>query len=161
MYKNKIRTTRILLILILVILVMVLYGKLRVYKDVPLDKVGGRITSTVKDSETFIKGDEKSLKRYYGLNEKDYKDVLYYKPKSNMDVDEVLIVKVNNKSQIDTVESSINSRIKSQENTFRDYAPKQYSIVKNNEMVIKGDYVFLAISENAEQIKEKFIESIK
>lgn len=161
MYKNKIRATRILLIFILALLVVVLYGKLRVYKDVDLNKIGNTLLSKNKTAENFIKGDDKSLKRYYGLNEKDYDEVLYYKPKSNMDVDEVLVVKVNNKSQIDFIEDSMNSRIKSQENTFRDYAPEQYSIVKNNEMMIKGNYVFLAISKDAEKIKERFIDSIE
>ena len=53
--------------------------------------------------EKMEKGDSKSLKRFYKLNANDYDGVILYTPKSTMDVNEVLIVKVKDKSQIESL----------------------------------------------------------
>ncbi|NLK95487.1 MAG: DUF4358 domain-containing protein [Clostridiales bacterium] len=156
MYKK----TKILLAFSFIMLVIALSGKTMGYKDIPLEDIKNNVMSVV-DNTKFVEGDNKSFKRFYGLNMDDYKDVILYLPSSTMEVSELLIIKVNDTSQIDSIEECINKRIESQENSFKDYAPEQYSIIKQNEISIKGNYVFLAISENGAEMKEKFIESIK
>ncbi len=111
--------------------------------------------------EKMEKGDNKSLKRFYKLNANDYDGVVLYTPKSTMDVNEVLIVKVKDKSQIESLEDSIDSRINYQLQSFSGYGPEQCALVNNYELKTKGNFVFFAISENAEQIKEAFLDSIK
>ncbi len=107
------------------------------------------------------KGDSKTLKRFYQLNANDYDGVLLYTPESTMDVNEMLIIKVKDKSQIESLEDSIDSRINYQLQSFSGYGPEQCSLVDNYELKTKGDFVFFAISENAEELKEAFLDSIK
>lgn len=107
------------------------------------------------------KGDKKTFKRFYKLNANDYDGVVLYTPKSTMDVNEVLIVKVKDKSQIESLEDSIDSRINCQLQSFSGYGPQQCNLVNNYELKINGNFVFFAISENAESIKETFLDSIK
>lgn len=111
--------------------------------------------------EKMEKGDTKSLKRFYKLNANDYDGVILYTPKSTMDVNEVLIVKVKDKSQIESLEDSIDSRINYQLQSFSGYGPEQCALVNDYELKTKGDFVFFAVSENANQIKEAFLDSIK
>ncbi|MGN1032108.1 MAG: DUF4358 domain-containing protein [Intestinibacter sp.] len=115
-------------------------------------------TGLVKNmEETGTKG----LKRYYGLNASDFDSVVLYTPKSSMEVDEMLIVKVKDKSQIEGLEDAIDNRINSQLQSFGSYGPEQCALVNDYELKTKGKYVFFAISENAEELKEAFKESIK
>lgn len=115
-------------------------------------------TKLVKDmEETGTKG----LKRYYGLNANDFDSVVLYTPKSTMAVDEMLIVKVKDKSQIDPLLDCIDSRVEAQLKNFGGYGPEQCALVNDYELKTKGKYVFFAISENAEQLKEAFKEAIK
>lgn len=116
-------------------------------KEITLDKVE--------------KSDNKSLKRFYKLNANDYDGVMLYTPKSTMDVNEVLIVKVKDKSQIESLEDSIDSRINYQLQSFSGYGPKQCALVNDYELKAKGDFVFFAVSENAEEIKKVFLDSIE
>ncbi len=103
----------------------------------------------------------KGLKRYYGLNASDFESVVLYTPESSMAVDEMLIVKVKDKSQIEALEDTIDTRINSQLQNFGGYGPEQCALVNNYELKTEGRYVFFAISEKAEELKEAFKESIK
>ena len=115
-------------------------------------------TGLVKNmEETGTKG----LKRYYGLNASDFDSVVLYTPESSMAVDEMLIVKVKDKSQIEGLEDAIDTRINSQLQSFGGYGPEQCALVNDYELKTEGRYVFFIISENAEELKEAFKESIK
>lgn len=124
-----------------------------------VDQIEASMKKEVK-FEKMEKGDSKSLKRFYKLNANDYDGVILYKPKSTMDVNEVLIVKVKDKSQIESLEDSIDSRINYQLQSFSGYGPQQCALVNDYELKTKGNFVFFAISENANQIKEAFLDSI-
>lgn len=128
------------------------------------DKSVDQIETVMKQEVKFDKmekGDSKSLKRFYKLNANDYDGVILYTPESTMDVSEVLIVKVKDKSQIESLEESIDSRVNYQLQSFSGYGPEQCGLVDNYELKSKGNFVFFAISENAQQIKEAFLDSIK
>lgn len=131
-----------------------------VNNDQNVDQIETEMKQEVK-FDKMKKGDSKSLKRFYKLNANDYDGVILYTPESTMDVSEVLIVKVKDKSQIESLEDSIDSRVNYQLQSFSGYGPEQCALVDNYELKSKGNFVFFAISENAQQIKEAFLDSIK
>jgi len=131
-----------------------------VNNDQSVDKIETEMKQEVK-FDKMKKGDSKSLKRFYKLNANDYDGVILYTPQSTMDVNEVLIVKVKDESQIQSLEDSIDSRVNYQLESFSGYGPEQCALVDNYELKSKGNFVFFAISENAQEIKEVFLDSIK
>ena len=131
-----------------------------VNNDKTVEEIENSMIEKIK-FEKMEKGDSKSLKRFYKLNANDYEGVILYTPKSTMDVNEVLIVKVKDKSQIESLEDSIDSRINYQLQSFSGYGPQQCALVDDYELKTKGDFVFFAISENANEIKEAFLDSIE
>lgn len=131
-----------------------------VNNDQSVDQIETDMKQEVK-FDKMKKGDSKSLKRFYKLNANDYDGVILYTPQSTMDVNEVLMVKVKDESQIQSLEDSIDSRVNYQLESFSGYGPEQCALVDNYELKSKGNFVFFAISENAQQIKEAFLDSIK
>ncbi|HBI93817.1 MAG TPA: hypothetical protein DDY58_16115 [Terrisporobacter glycolicus] len=131
-----------------------------VNNDQSVDQIETEMKQEVK-FDKMKKGDSKSLKRFYKLNANDYDGVILYTPQSTMDVNEVLMVKVKDESQIQSLEDSIDSRVNYQLESFSGYGPEQCALVDNYELKSKGNFVFFAISENAQQIKEAFLDSIK
>ena len=131
-----------------------------VNNDKTVEEIENSMIEKIK-FEKMEKGDSKSLKRFYKLNANDYEGEILYTPKSTMDVNEVLIVKVKDKSQIESLEDSIDSRINYQLQSFSGYGPQQCALVDDYELKTKGDFVFFAISENANEIKEAFLDSIE
>lgn len=129
-------------------------------KNIPVDNIVKEIEAA-HDLSSMRKGDSKALKRYYGLNSNDLEEFSLYLPSSTMDVDEILIVKVKNKNQIESIEDSMDGRANKQLESFKDYAPQQANLIENNEISVKGNYVIFTISKDAEEIKDKFKEAIK
>lgn len=149
-------------ILVMFLIIMCSYTMIACgYKDVSLNGLCDKVLS-VTDKSKFILGDSKTLRRYYGLNSNDYDEVCIYIPSSTMEVSELLVIKMKDSaSQADAIEASIDGRIQKQSDNFKDYAPKQYGIVQNYELSIKGNYVFFAISEDAHDMKKEFKDYIK
>lgn len=129
-------------------------------KNISVNNIANEI-EVEHDLSSMRKGDSKALKRYYGLNSNDLEEFCLYLPSSTMDVDEVLIVKVKNKKQIESIEDSMEERANKQLESFKDYAPEQANLIENNEIAVRGNYVIFVISKDAEAIKDKFKEAIK
>lgn len=128
------------------------------------EKTVSEIESNMKKEikfENMVKGNNKDLKRFYHINMNDYDGVILYIPKSTMDVSEVLIVKVKDKSQIESLEDIIDTRIASQLKSFSGYGPKQCKLINDYELKTKGNFLIFTISKNAQEIKESFLDSIK
>jgi hypothetical protein len=64
------------------------------------------------------KGTTQDLKKYYSLNANDYEGISLYIPDDVMSVNEILVIKVKNESQIETVEKAVESRVNTQEKNF-------------------------------------------
>lgn len=129
-----------------------------------INKPISQIESYILDNcklDGMIKGDSKSLRRFYGINPNDLDGFAIYTPKSNMDVDEMLIVKVNESSQIEIIEDSIDDRVNKQIENFNGYGVEQVALLENYEIKVKDKYIFYVVSKDAENIKELFKESIK
>ena len=85
--------TKILLCASLLMLIFALSTQLGTYKDIPLDDIKSNVVS-ITDTSKLTDGNSKLLKRFYGLNSDDYQECVLCIPASNMDVNELLIIKV-------------------------------------------------------------------
>ena len=91
---------------------------------VSVDTIEKNITKAVK-LEGMKKGTTQDLKKYYSLNANDYEGISLYIPDDVMSVNEILVIKVKNESQIETVEKAVESRVNTQEKNFEGYGVEQ------------------------------------
>ena len=145
--------------IVLTLLVMSMFIVGCGYKDISVKKEGEKIIKMTDESK-YQKGDDKSLKKYFGLNPDDYKEVSIYVPSSSMEASEMLIIKVKDQTQVDTIETAIDSRIQKQSDGFKDYAPEQYGLLQNYEISTRGNYVFYVVGKDAYDMKKEFKKSI-
>ncbi|MEG2984895.1 MAG: DUF4358 domain-containing protein [Peptostreptococcaceae bacterium] len=142
------------------ILTMIVVSGCGINNDKKLDSIVNNISSKV-DLNNMKKGDSKSLKRFFALNSNDFEDFVLYVPKSTMDVEEMLIIKVKNSSQISGVEDAIDSRVNKQIESFSGYGPQQVALLQDYELKDKGNYIFYTVSKDLDKITDAFKESIK
>ena len=133
-------------------------GCAKSYKNITTDEISNNI---LQKDENLQKSDKKMLQRLYGLNSDDYEEFSLCISKSTMEVNELLIIKVKDKNQIEAIECAMEQRVSNQLNNFGGYAPKQAKIIEDYELIARDKFVFLCIGENAENNKQIFIESIK
>ena len=104
---------------------------------------------------------DRIFKKYYGLNAADYESVVLYFPISNMDAEELLIVKVKDVSQAEEVEEACLERQNTQIGIFEGYAPEQLSLCENAVLDVQGNYILYVVHENADAIDSAFKKALK
>lgn len=121
----------------------------------PAEEVFAQVTAVV-DSEKMEPSSDRYFKKYYGLNAADYDGVLYYAPVSNMDAEELLVVKLKSSDQQEALTEAILKRQSDKEQSFEGYAPEQYALAQDYLLDVKGNYILFVIDPNADAIDAAF-----
>ena len=137
-----------------IILMLFMSGSTR-----PFDEVKEAVAESL-DPDELTEQDGARLKRDFGLNAADYSGVAYYSAKSTISASEVLLIRVDNDSQVRTVTDAIDSRIESRKNDFASYIPEQYALLENAKISVRGNYIFYAVSEKADDYLNAFSGSL-
>ncbi len=106
-------------------------------------------------------GDEKTLKNLYYINRNDIEDFVSYAPKSNMDVEEILVLKVKEGTEISEIKSKISKRLQKQGESFKNYRPEKYNIIENAVLEEEGQYLIFIVSENVSSIHKIIKDNFK
>lgn len=136
-----------------------LYQVLKV-KDVDMDSLRQSLSQIV-DSEHMDIGDSSKLRKLYYISKNEVEDFILYSPKSNMEANEVLILKAKNEEDIEHLKVKVEERVKKQSDSFKNYRPEEYDIISNRVLDIKGKYLILIISSESEKIESAINKEFK
>ena len=100
------------------------------------------------------------VKRFYGLNPKDYEGAVLYAPKDNMDANELFIVKLSDVSQSDAVVDAIEERLETQKNSFEGYGAEQTKLLNDHVLQVEGNFILYAVGEQAKDVQAVFLNSL-
>lgn len=126
---------------------------------VSVDTIQKNIEKTVS-LKGMKKGSSQDLKKYYGLNANDYAGTMLYIPDDVMSVNEILVVKVKDKSQVEDVEKAVEERLSTQKKSFEGYGVKQTRLLHSAIDETRGYYILLAVSKDADRVEAAFKNSI-
>ena len=141
--------------LLAVLVVVVFVGLYKVFevKDINISEIRNAIINST-DVSVMDEDDGTKLRKLYGVNKYDLDQFIYYGPKSNMEANEILIIKPKNDSDTEKIEKAITNRINTQSDSFRNYNKEQYEILSNHILEKKDGYIILLISKDNEKIKQ-------
>ena len=100
------------------------------------------------------------FRKFYGLNAGDYEGVTLYAPASNMNAEELLVIKLQDSSQADSVTQAINSRLETQMNSFEGYGVEQYDMLENHVLDVQGNFILYIVHPDAEKADQAFRSSL-
>lgn len=100
------------------------------------------------------------LKKYYGLDPADYDGVVLYSPLTNMDAEELLVIRLADPSQKDAVEDAVRTRQQTRIGIYEGYAPEQLALCEQAVIDICGNYVLYVVHEHASEIDAVFRSSL-
>ncbi len=100
------------------------------------------------------------IKRFYGVNPKDYEGAVLYAPADNMDAHELLLVKLKDDTQKQTLRDAVEERLDTQLKSFEGYGAKQTALLQKHVFSEKGNYVLYVVGEHADAAQEAFAESL-
>lgn len=106
----------------------------------------------------MLKADNQMIKRLYGLDPGSFAGCVLYYPTTNMQAEELLIVKLSDTAQAQAVEAAIEARLATQKASFDGYGIEQYDMLTNNAVVeVRGNYVLFVVNAASAQAREAFL----
>ena len=100
------------------------------------------------DTTNLQKAENRMVKRLYGLDPSSFEDCLLYYPTTNMGAEEVLLVKLADTSQQETVAAAVEQRLQTQRNTFEGYGVEQFDLLTNHYVLqVQGNYALFVVGE--------------
>ena len=152
MKTSSIYRKKYLVLALVVVLIFVLAYQLVKVKNLDFATLGANIEKKVS-MENFVKGNDLSLRKLYGINKIEVEKYISYVPKSNMMANEILIVKAK-PEYADAILARIQKRVDAQSKSFKNYAPDQYKIMSSSVLKKKGDYICFISYENVDLINK-------
>lgn len=113
----------------------------------------------ITDLSLMNEGDKSKLRKLYNLSAADLEEFKLYAPKTNMEANQILILKAKDQSQIEGIKECIDNEIQRQAASFKDYRPDQYTLIENNVLKVKGKYIFLVVSKDVDTITKSISNS--
>ena len=142
-----------------VISLMIMFGGDTVSNADPAD-VEAAVLAEI-DMTNMLQGDNKMIKRFYGLDPAAFDACILYYPTTNMMAEELLIVKLSDVSQQETVRKAVEARIATQKNTFEGYGVEQFEMLSNNAVVeVRGNYVLFVVNAASAAAQKAFLGAI-
>lgn len=112
------------------------------------------------DLSTMQEADNQMVKRLYGLSPDDYEGVLLYYPTTNMGAEEILLVKLKDTSQQETVKAAMEERVETQKASFDGYGINQYEMLEQSVIEIRGNYMLLVVASDTAPVRQAFLDAL-
>jgi len=112
------------------------------------------------DTSLMKKGNSQTFKKLYGLNAKDYDGIMLYSAKSAMGAEELLVLRLKDASQTEVTEKAVEKRLEDRKKVFEGYGVNQTKLLQNAVYMTRGNYIFLAVSSDAQKFQKAFTGSL-
>lgn len=155
--KNKYKFYYSILMIIVITTFVGLFKVLEI-KDVSIEEIRKDIVQST-DVTTMEDDDGTKLKKLYNINKRDVDDYILYAPKSNMEANEILILKAKTQDDLKALKEKVSNRVKSQSDSFENYNKTQFEIISNYILEEKDNYLILIVSKDSKAIKKSIDES--
>ncbi len=104
--------------------------------------------------------DKAKFKKETGFESGRFEDVLFYASDNVMQVREIIIVKLKDREQSQSLLTALEKRVSEKANLFKGYAPEQSAMLDSYVLEERGGFVFFAVCENPEFIVSTFRRSL-
>lgn len=137
------------------ILLVILNSRKTKVSNTDFSEMSKAVENSVKLND-MISGDAQMLRRLYGLNENDFDGFILYYPKTNMNAEELLLIKLKDIDQKNAVEHAINNRLGIQKKSFDGYGADQTAMLEKSIVKIVGNYALFVSAENPQAVLTVF-----
>lgn len=129
------------------------------YRDVPMET----IISAVSEGEgltAMINEDRAGLRRCYGLDAGATEGFYFCRSSSNMEADELLIVKAADEAAARALVPAAQARLDALHESFDHYGVSEVSKLNKAILAVRGQYLFFAVSDSAGDWEARFLREV-
>ena len=115
----------------------------------------------VLDMSNMVQAENQMIKRLYGIDPASFESCILYYPTTNMGAEELLIVKLSDMSQQDSVRAAVEKRIATQKTTFEGYGVEQFDLLTNHSILeVRGNYILFVVHNSCDDALKAFLKAL-
>ena len=115
----------------------------------------------VLDMSNMVQAENQMIKRLYGIDPASYESCILYYPTTNMGAEELLIVKLSDMSQQDSVRAAAEKRLATQKTTFEGYGVEQFDLLTNHSILeVRGNYILFVVHNSCDDALKAFLKAL-
>ena len=151
--------------IIILIVVIVIGGYLFLNKQdeniqINIEELATQISQSGSFEDSIAKVDDEIVMEAYGFSNEEIKEKESYQG-SGATSEEIVILQVKDKSNLNSVKEKINTRLTERKEAFESYLPEEVFKIDDHLLDIKGNYVILCISNDSSKVEEVINNYIK
>ena len=143
----------IALIIIVSIFLVINFNNKQNIIEIDIEELGKKISESGVFQDEIAKVDKEIVYKAYGFNDNLIKEIVSYQG-SGATSEEILILQVNEKENLNEVKKMINNRIEERKEIFVSYLPKEVYKLENNIFRVYNNYIIMCISNDNEKVNE-------
>lgn len=98
--------------------------------------------------------DEEFILNYYGIDVTGLEEYVFSMSEDAAQAETVVIMKVKDSGDLEEFTNCLQTVVDDKKSEMEDYIPEQFAIVENSKVQTKDNYIWLIISENADEIAD-------
>lgn len=136
-------------------------GSSRTVSSADPERVLESVYSSV-DTANLQPASHQIIKRLYGIDPSECAFCKLYYPMTNMDVDELLLIKYADSSQELQVQNAVAARLEGQKNAFENYGVGQMELLNNHSVFISdAGFAFFIVNSKADEASAAFADALR
>ena len=143
--------------LLVFMILMLTRGNSRV---VPIEEIRSTMTSIPSVAELTEK-DMNDAGKVFAFDADLVDEGIYYRVDDIMNVNELLIVRIEDDDSRDTVHEAIETYLKSKTESFDGYGTNQFGLLSSGVVSEKGQYLFFGVGEDVLEWESSFLKCIR
>ena len=143
----------IALIIIVSIFLVINFNNKQNIIEIDIEELGKKISESGVFQDEIAKVDKEIVYKAYGFNDNLIKEIVSYQG-SGATSEEILILQVNEKENLNEVKEMINNRVEERKEIFVSYLPKEVYKLENNIFRVYNNYIIMCIPNDNEKVNE-------
>ena len=130
-------------------------------KDVDLEALGSSVMEKISFTSQLTELTENVIGSFYAFDSADVDDYVVYVNGTGATAEEVALFKASSAEAADRIYELAESRIEDLKFQFENYVPAEMTKLNDPVLIKDGNYVFLGLSNDNEQMKQLFNDALK
>lgn len=128
--------------------------------QIDIEELSTQIIESGSFSDELAKVDSQMVMNDYSFTSDEIKAIVSYQG-SGATSEELVILKVNDKSFLSSVKNKVNTRLDERKEAFESYLPAEVFKIDNSLLEVKGNYLIMCISNDSNKVNEVINNYIK
>lgn len=157
--KKKIAIVIVIVLIIIAVLGIIINNSNKNIQ-INIEELATKIAESGAFEDEIAKIDSEMIMSDYNITTDEVEGFVSYQG-SGATSEEIVILKVKDKSNLNDVKDKINSRIQERKQAFQSYLPEEVGKIDNNILRVEGNYIIFCVSNDSSKVNQIINEYVK